>query len=256
MDNHNAKILVVDDEPAVRRILETRLSMVGYEVVTASDGEEALKLFDQESPDLVILDVMIPKGDGYYICQEIRKFSEIPIIMLTALSDVADRITGLQIGADDYLVKPFSPKELEARISTILRRVKKTEYRSNPDGGVLRIGKLTVDTNKRKVFSGNSIVRLTEIEFNVLQLLIRQAGEPISRAEILEAIWGYTPRQTGDLRLVDVHISRLRGKIENDPKQPEYIITERGMGYSFQRLLDYPQGGASSQVMSAGIAMD
>ncbi|MEA5469885.1 response regulator transcription factor RpaB [Spirulina sp. 06S082] len=237
MTDHKGKILVVDDEPAVRRILETRLTMVGYEVVTASDGEEALALFFQETPDLIILDVMIPNGDGYYTCQEIRKDSDVPIIMLTALADVADRITGLQIGADDYLVKPFSPKELEARIQTILRRVKKISWQNNEDDpNITQIGLLRIDPNKRRVSLGDRLIRLTEIEFNILQLLIAQSGKPISRAEILQAIWGYSPRQPGDLRLVDVHISRLRGKIETDPKQPEFIVTERGMGYSFQHL--------------------
>lgn len=236
MDNHKGKILVVDDEPAVRRILTTRLSMAGYVVTTASDGEEAIQQFERESPDLVILDVMLPKGDGYQICEQLRATSDVPIIMLTALSDVADRIAGLQLGADDYLVKPFSPKELEARINTILRRFKKGEFKTCANSGTIQAGNLAIDSNRRRVYINDELVRLTEIEFNVLQLLINQAGEPISRADILEAIWGYAPRQSGDLRLVDVHISRLRGKVEADPKQPEYIITERGMGYSFQRF--------------------
>ncbi|NEO84307.1 MAG: response regulator [Spirulina sp. SIO3F2] len=236
MDNHKGKILVVDDEPAVRRILTTRLSMAGYIITTAADGEEAIEKFELESPDLVILDVMLPKGDGYQICEQLRATSEVPIIMLTALSNVADRIAGLQMGADDYLVKPFSPKELEARINTILRRFKKGEFRDSGSNGTVQVGNLSVDSNRRRVYIDDQLIRLTEIEFNVLQLLINQAGEPISRADILEAIWGYAPRQPGDLRLVDVHISRLRGKIEADPKQPEYIITERGMGYSFQRF--------------------
>lgn len=236
MENHKGKLLVVDDEPAVRRILQTRLTMAGYEVITAADGDEAIKLFTAETPDLVILDVMLPKKDGYQICQTIREDSDVPIIMLTALSDVADRITGLQLGADDYLVKPFSPKELEARISTIFRRLKRGDFKVDYDSGVVKAGHLSIDSNRRRVYLGDELVRLTEIEFNILQLLVNQAGEPLSRAAVLEAIWGYTPRQSGDLRLVDVHISRLRSKIELDPKQPDYIITERGMGYSFQRF--------------------
>ncbi|MDB9313571.1 response regulator [Spirulina sp. CS-785/01] len=247
MEHHKGKILVVDDEPAVRRILTTRLSMAGYQVVTAADGEEALALFTQSPPDLVILDVMIPKGDGYQICQDLRSTSDVPIIMLTALSDVADRIAGLRMGADDYLVKPFSPKELEARINTILRRLKKTPLSASPENGILQAGSLFVDCNRRRVYLNQQLVRLTEIEFNVLELLINQAGEPLSRADILQAIWGYAPSQPGDLRLVDVHVSRLRGKIEVDPKQPEYIITERGMGYSFQR-----RSGRSSQPVGIG----
>ncbi len=236
MDNSKIKILVVDDEAAVRRILETRLTMVGYEVVVAGDGQAALELFAREAPDLIILDIMLPNGDGYFVCQELRKTSNVPIIMLTALSEVADRITGLQMGADDYLVKPFSPKELEARINSILRRFRKSEWRDPSDTGMLNVGALAVDSNRRRVFLHGELVKLTEIEFNVLQLLVSQAGKPLSRAAILEAIWGYPPQQSGDLRLVDVHVSRLRSKIEVDPKQPEYIITERGMGYSFQRF--------------------
>ena len=141
MENHKEKILVVDDEASIRRILETRLSMIGYNVVTAADGEEALKLLKKETPNLIVLDIMIPKLDGYGVCQEIRKESDVPIIMLTALGDVADRITGLELGADDYLIKPFSPKELEARIRSVLRRVARINFNpSIPTSGVINIG--------------------------------------------------------------------------------------------------------------------
>ncbi|MFP4135263.1 MAG: response regulator transcription factor RpaB [Halothece sp.] len=235
MANHTEKILVVDDEAAVRRILETRLSMVGYDVVTATDGEEALQVFAQEQPDLVVLDVMMPNGDGYFTCKELRKDSDVPIIMLTALGDVADRITGLQIGADDYLVKPFSPKELEARINTVLRRLSKNTDSVIPPSGVMQVGQLQIDTNKRRVYMGNELLRLTGREYNLLELLASHSGESISRTEILKKIWGYAPQRHGDLRVVDVHVSRLRSKIETDPKNPELIITERGTGYLFQR---------------------
>ncbi|QDZ40497.1 response regulator transcription factor [Euhalothece natronophila Z-M001] len=233
--NHTEKILVVDDEAAVRRILETRLSMVGYDVVTATDGEEALQVFAREQPDLVVLDVMMPNGDGYFTCKELRKDSDVPIIMLTALGDVADRITGLQIGADDYLVKPFSPKELEARINTVLRRLSKSTDSVIPPSGVMQVGQLQIDTNKRRVYMGNELLRLTGREYNLLELLASHSGESISRTEILKKIWGYAPQRHGDLRVVDVHVSRLRSKIESDPKNPELIITERGTGYLFQR---------------------
>ncbi len=235
MANHTEKILVVDDEAAVRRILETRLSMVGYEIVTATDGEEALQVFAQEQPDLVVLDIMMPNGDGYFTCKELRKDSNVPIIMLTALGDVADRITGLQIGADDYLVKPFSPKELEARINTVLRRLSKNTDSVIPSSGVMQVGQLQIDTNKRRVYMGNELLRLTGREYNLLELLASHSGESISRTEILKKIWGYAPQRHGDLRVVDVHVSRLRSKIETDPKNPELIITERGTGYLFQR---------------------
>ncbi len=241
MENHKEKILVVDDEAAVRRILKTRLYMIGYDVVTASDGKEALKIFAEEAPDLIILDVMMPEADGYYVCQQIRKESNVPIIMLTALGDVADRITGLQFGADDYLIKPFSPKELEARINSILRRVKKHNCSRLNTAGVLEIGVLSIDTNRRRVSLENKNLRLTGIEFDLLELLVNNAGTALSRSDILQAIWGYSPSNHSDLRVVDVHISRLRAKIEIDPRQPEFIITERGTGYLFRRIVDLPK---------------
>ncbi len=230
------KILVVDDEAAVRRILETRLSMVGYEVVTAANGREALEVFAREKPDLIVLDIMMPEADGYYVCQEVRKESDVAIVMLTALGDVADRITGLQMGADDYLVKPFSPKELEARIRTVLRRIRKPGSPSKPLIGKVVAGRLYLDADKRRAYVDGQPVRLTEREYKLLSLLAGRAGRSVSRAEILEKIWGYAPQRQSDLRVVDVHISRLRGKIETDPKSPELIVTERGTGYSFRRL--------------------
>ncbi|MEO0948079.1 MAG: response regulator transcription factor [Cyanobacteria bacterium J06641_5] len=230
------KILVVDDEAAVRRILKTRLSMAGYAVATAEDGLEALEVFSQEQPDLVVLDIMMPNADGYHVCRELRKVSDVPIIMLTALGDVADRITGLQMGADDYLIKPFSPKELEARIHTVLRRFKKQASPPLPEAGMLAVGRLELDTSKRRAYIDGQPIRLTGREYKLLSLLIGHAGQSVSRAEILQKIWGYAPQRQGDLRVVDVHVSRLRGKIEADPKNPELIITERGTGYLFQRL--------------------
>ena len=145
-------ILVADDEASIRRILETRLSMIGYKVVTASDGKEALKLFKDYEPDLVVLDVMMPKLDGYGVCQELRKDSDVPIVMLTALGDVADRITGLELGADDYVVKPFSPKELEARIRCVLRRIDKEQVPGMPNSGLILVTDIKIDTNRRQVF--------------------------------------------------------------------------------------------------------
>ena len=237
----NAKetILVVDDEASIRRILETRLSMIGYQVVTASDGEEALEAFHRSQPDLVVLDVMMPKLDGYGVCQELRKESDVPIVMLTALGDVADRITGLELGADDYVVKPFSPKELEARIRCVLRRVEKESGGAGiPNSGVIQVGDLRIDTNKRQVYRGDERIRLTGMEFSLLELLVSRSGEPFSRGEILKDVWGYTPERHVDTRVVDVHISRLRSKLEDDPANPELILTARGTGYLFQRIVD------------------
>lgn len=237
MENHAEKILVVDDEASIRRILETRLSMIGYDVITAKNGEEALILFRKENPSLVVLDVMMPKLDGYGVCQELRKESDIPIIMLTALGDVSDRITGLELGADDYVVKPFSPKELEARIRSVLRRSDKIIANTGiPNSGVINVGCLKVDTNKKQVYRSNERVRLTGMEFSLLELLVSKAGEAFSRAAILQQVWGYTPERHVDTRVVDVHISRLRAKLEDDPSNPDLILTARGTGYLFQRI--------------------
>ncbi|MEN9222598.1 MAG: response regulator transcription factor [Thermostichus sp. BF3_bins_97] len=231
------RILVVDDEASIRRILETRLSMIGYDVVTASDGEEALDAFHKQDPDLVVLDVMMPKLDGYGVCQELRKESDIPIIMLTALGDVADRITGLELGADDYVVKPFSPKELEARIRSVLRRVARAAHDGIPSSGVIQVGDIRIDTNKRQVYKRDERIRLTGMEFSLLELLVSRSGEAFSRSEILQEVWGYTPERHVDTRVVDVHISRLRAKLEDDPSNPELILTARGTGYLFQRII-------------------
>jgi two-component system, OmpR family, response regulator RpaB len=238
LENHKETILVVDDEASIRRILETRLSMIGYDVVTAADGEEALETFRETNPDLVVLDVMMPKLDGYGVCQELRKESDVPIIMLTALGDVADRITGLELGADDYVVKPFSPKELEARIRSVLRRVDKNGMTGIPSSGVIQIATIRIDTNKRQVYKNDERIRLTGMEFSLLELLVSRSGEAFSRSEILQEVWGYTPERHVDTRVVDVHISRLRAKLEEDPSNPELILTARGTGYLFQRIIE------------------
>jgi len=236
--NNKEIVLVVDDEVSIRRILDTRLSMVGYSVITACDGEEALSLFRRESPDLVILDVMMPKLDGYGVCQEIRKISDVPIIMLTALGDVADRITGLELGADDYVIKPFSPKELEARIRSVLRRTQKIQSLLNVSNSeIVQFNFLKIDFNRRQVYKADERIRLTGMEFSLLELLISKSGQAFSRAEILQEVWGYTPDRDVDSRVVDVHISRLRAKLEIDPSNPDLILTARGTGYLFQRIV-------------------
>jgi DNA-binding response OmpR family regulator len=189
---------------------------------------------------------MMPKLDGYGVCRELRKSSNVPIIMLSALGEIADRITGLDLGADDYLPKPFSPKELEARIATILRRVSD----SSPAGtggsgqGIIRIGNVQIDTNRRQVFLNGERVSLTYTEFSLLEMLFRQPGRIVPRAEILEDLWGYPPRRAADLRVVDVYVARLRSKLEPDPRNPELIITVRGTGYTSQRLNDVPAEAA------------
>jgi OmpR family response regulator RpaB len=213
--------------------------MIGYTVVTASDGDEALAVYKKELPNLIILDIMMPKLDGYGVCQEIRKDSDIPIIMLTALGDVADRITGLELGADDYVVKPFSPKELEARIKAILRRVDKMSLHSTAlSSGIISMGGIKIDTNRRQVYKQNEKIRLTGMEFSLLELLMSKSGEAFSRASILQEVWGYTPERHVDTRVVDVHISRLRSKLEEDPSNPDLILTARGTGYLFQKITE------------------
>lgn len=236
MERYNEKILVVDDEINIRQVLETRLSIRGYNVILASNGEEALDLFRKEKPDLVILDIMLPQLDGYEVCSKIREGSHVPIIMLTALGDISDRVLGLELGADDYVIKPFSPKELEARIRSVLRRTNSTKgVISLQNRNILQIGNLTIDTNKRQVYKGKKRIKLTGMEFNLLELLVSKAGERLSRSLILDRVWGYTPERYLDTRVVDVHISRLRSKLEEDPSNPDLILTARGTGYMFQR---------------------
>mgnify|MGYP003339398360 FL=1 len=241
------KILLADDEASIRRVLETRLKLLGHEVVAAENGAKALELFASFQPDLVILDVMMPELDGFAVTEQIRAQSEVPIILLTALSDVADRITGLQLGADDYMVKPFSQKELEARIRCVVRRaeVADSSNSSRPaQGGIVRIGDLSFDFNRRQAFKGDQRVRLTGMEFSMLELLVGRAGEAIPRLELLQAVWGYRPDRSNDSRVVDVHVSRLRSKLEENPELPELIITARGTGYMFVRFSEQQETAA------------
>lgn len=232
------KVLIVDDEATIRRILETRLKMSGYQVDTAVDGEEALEKFNTYHPDIVILDIMLPKIDGFAVCHEIRSYSEVPVIILTAVADIADRIKGLELGADDYVTKPFSPNELEARIKSVLRRVtdRPVEQSSGDSNNVIVIGNLKIDTNKRQVYKNNERIRLTGMEFNLLELLVSNSGKPFSRGDILQQVWSYPADHRIDTRVVDVHISRLRSKLEVDPANPELILTARGTGYMFQKI--------------------
>lgn len=232
------KVLIVDDETTIRRILEARLKLSGYQVDVAVDGEEALEKFNTYHPDIVILDIMLPKLDGFAVCKEIRSYSEVPVIILSAVIDVADRIKGLELGADDYVTKPFSPNELEARIRSVLRRVTDRPMEQTPghSNNVIVIGNLKIDTSKRQVYKNNERIRLTGMEFNLLELLVSNSGKPFSRAEILQQVWAYPADHRIDTRVVDVHISRLRSKLEEDPANPELILTSRGTGYMFQKI--------------------
>lgn len=239
LDDSKQKILVVDDEASIRRILETRLNMIGYDILTAADGEEAINAFNKFNPDLIILDVMMPKLDGYGVVREIRRTSDVPIIILTALGDVSERITGLELGADDYVIKPFSPKELEARVKSVLRRTSHGKT-ALPVGkvakNIITTGNIKIDTARRQVYKKNERIRLTGMEFSLLELLVNNSGQAYSRNEILQHVWSYPADHRIDTRVVDVHISRLRSKLEADPANPELILTARGMGYMFQRI--------------------
>jgi two-component system, OmpR family, response regulator RpaB len=252
------RILIVDDEVSIRRILETRFKMLGFETASAGDGEEALSMFEKFNPDIVVLDIMMPKIDGYGVTKHIRSTSDTPIILLTALGDVAERITGLELGADDYVVKPFSPKELEARVKTILRRVNASSSFSGANEGdpkntalsetnnssssgsstmgLVSIAGVKIDFVKRQVFRQNERIRLTGMEFCLLELLASNSGQPFSRGDILQHVWNYPSDQRIDTRVVDVHVSRLREKLELDKANPELILTARGIGYMFQKL--------------------
>ena len=235
------RLLVVDDEPAVRRILEARLRMAGYTVILAGDGEEALSQFYREQPDLVVLDVMLPKLDGFGVCRQLRAESSVPIIIVSALDNTSEKVAGLELGADDYLPKPFAPRELEMRIAAILRRQEmaaapqpSTPRETRHQTGIIRAGHLVIDTNRRQVTCKGERLGLTYTEFSLLELLFREPGTVVPRSTILEELWGYPPRKATNLRVVDVYVARLRNKLEPDPRNPELILTVRGTGYVSQ----------------------
>jgi len=235
LEIYNQKILIVDEDFTLLQLLKTRLTILGYETILASTGKDALISFRKEQPDLVILDIILPKLDGYEVCRTIRLDSQVPIIILTTLSSLSNRITGLELGADDYITKPFSPSELEARIKSVLRRYNFQKSLSPPKKKKIQISNLSIDMNDRVISKTNSKIKLTSIEYNLLRLLIENAGEKLSRTTILNNVWGYTPERSVDSRIVDVHISRLRSKIEEDPSNPDLILTIRGTGYMFQK---------------------
>lgn len=222
--------MVVDDEASIRQIVEARLNMAGFEVVTAGDGEEALEVFEAERPDLIVLDIMMPRVDGLQVCREIRKQDGVPIIMLTAKGEIPDRINALEMGADDYVTKPFSPRELEARIKAVMRRT----MLSPTKPASIDLETISIDLIKRQAHKHGEKVKLTEMEFSLLELLALHPGKPFTRNEILQQVWGYRSNQYSDTRVVDVHVSRLRSKLEEDVSEPELILTARGTGYMFQ----------------------
>ncbi len=225
------KILVVDDEALLVKGIRFNLQNEGYEVITGSDGVEAVKLVQQQSPDLVVLDVMMPNMDGMTACAKIREFSDIPIILLTAKTDDMDKLMGFDVGADDYLTKPFNILELKARIRALLRRSSRPERKVAANE--LSIGSITLDLDGRNAYKNGELADLTAKEFDVIEFLMRNANRVYSREALLDTIWAYEYRS--DIRTVDVHIRRLREKLEENPAEPKHILTKWGVGYYFKK---------------------
>ena len=225
------KILVVDDEALLVKGIRFNLQSEGYEVITGSDGLEALHLVQEKNPDLVILDVMMPNMDGMTACGKIREFSDVPIILLTAKTDDMDKLMGFDHGADDYITKPFNILELKARIRALLRRSGSTEKKVS--GNLLSAGTISLDLDARNAYRSGEMVDLTAKEFDVIEFLMRNPNRVYSREALLDTIWAYEYRS--DIRTVDVHIRRLREKLEENPAEPKYILTKWGVGYYFRK---------------------
>jgi len=221
-----SKILIVEDDTTLVELLKYNLSHQAYEVVTATDGVQALELAKREKPDLVILDLMLPKLDGYDVCRFLRRDSSVPILMLTARTEEMDKVMGLEVGADDYITKPFGLNELFARIRALLRRAQPP-----PSIKLIKTGKLEIDLARRQASLDAKLISLALKEFELLALLAANEGVAFSRSQLLEKIWGY--EYEGDTRTVDVHIRWLRQKIEEDPERPCHLVTVRGVGYKF-----------------------
>jgi two-component system response regulator VicR len=222
------RILVVDDEKLIVKGIRFSLEQDGYSVDCAYDGEEALKLAKE---NMILLDVMLPKHDGFEVCQQIREYSDVPIIMLTAKGDDMDKILGLEYGADDYITKPFNILEVKARIKAIIRRISKRDKNQEDDKVIIK-GEMQIDCESRRVIIGGKEINLTAKEFDLLELLAMNPGKVYSRENLLNIVWGY--EYPGDARTVDVHIRRLREKIETNPSDPKYVYTKWGVGYYFR----------------------
>jgi DNA-binding response OmpR family regulator len=231
MPTDTPRILLVDDEESVQKLLSYPLRSDGYEVVAATDGQEALDRFDEGTFDLVVLDVMLPRVDGFDVCRQLRARSAVPIIMLTAKAEEFDKVLGLELGADDYITKPFSMREFRSRVKAVLRRAELVRSDDNSDEPLVQ-GDLSIDHQRRSVEIRGEPVRLTYVEFEILSALARAPGRVFSRTMLLERLWGDSSYR--DPRTIDVHIRHLREKLELDPKQPEYLFTVRGVGYHFR----------------------
>lgn len=226
------KILVVDDEKSIVKGIKFGLIQDSYDVEVAYDGEEALSIAKSQEFDLIVLDVMLPKMDGLTVCQQIREFSKVPIIMLTAKGEDMDKILGLEYGADDYMTKPFNILELKARIKAIMRRVTPIDGGGTASNMVLTSGDIRLEVESRRVFVSDKEVNLTAKEFDLLELFLNHPNKVYSRENLLNVVWGYD--YPGDVRTVDVHVRRLREKVEPDPSEPTYIHTKWGVGYYYQ----------------------
>ncbi len=226
------RILIVDDEEMIVQTVKAYLDREGFKTYTAVDGEEALRAFQEKGPDLIVLDLMLPKMDGIEVTRRIRAQSNVPIIMLTAKAGETDRVVGLELGADDYVPKPFSPRELVARVRAVLRRLEGGP--SAPDR--IAVGALEIDLKTREVKVGGSLAELTPTEFDLLAFLARHPGQVFTRLQLLREVQGYT--YDSFARTVDTHVKNLRRKIEEDPKEPRYLLTVHGVGYRFAREVE------------------
>jgi DNA-binding response OmpR family regulator len=227
----SSTILLVDDEDSIQKLLAYPLEREGFRVLQARDGEDALRLFDSEHVDLVVLDLMLPKLDGLEVCKRLRAESQVPIIMLTARDDELDKVVGLELGADDYITKPFSIREFRSRVRALLRRASAARQ-TGPGGDVISLDGLEIDLGRRSVEVRAQEVQLTYVEFELLRILASHPGRVYSRRMLLESLWGGADYR--EPRTIDVHVRHLREKLELSPAEPEYILTVRGVGYRFR----------------------
>lgn len=225
------KVLVVDDEKLIVKGIRFSLEQDGMEVECAYDGAEALRMAEENEYDLILLDIMLPKMDGFTVCQHIREFSNVPIVMLTAKGDDMDKILGLEYGADDYITKPFNILEVKARIKAIMRRIASGNSKTEKSS-MIESGDLKMDCESRRLFVKDKEINLTAKEFDLLELLVTNPNKVYSRERLLNLVWGY--EYPGDVRTVDVHVRRMREKIESNPSEPKYLHTKWGVGYYYQ----------------------
>ena len=226
-----AKILIADDDKNICELLKMYLEKEDYEVVTAGNGEEAIAKFDSENPDLILLDVMMPKLDGWQVCRELRKKSECPIIMITAKGETFDKVLGLELGADDYVTKPFSTSELVARVDAIYRRVSMSGVNRRRSADCIELGEFKLNLRNRSLSKNGKYIELTQVEFQMMEYFFTNPGVALSRTDILDRVWGN--EYFGEEKIIDVNIRRLRMKVEDDPSVPKHLTTIWGVGYKW-----------------------